>query len=119
MLYIYSIYDSKAGAFLRPFFEQTDATAVRAVSGVFNDPEHPFSQHGADYTLFCVGEFDEFKGQVKPIEAMSNLGNLLELQKSYPYLNRLSHRPLEAVGASDAGNSAGEDLGGEDVDKRE
>jgi len=71
---MYSIHDSKAMFYDRPFFARTDGEAIRMFSDAINDPKTPISAHYADFTLFCVGEFDEQTGVVSPADSKS-LGN--------------------------------------------
>lgn len=71
---IYSIHDSKAQAFLQPFFSQTDATAKRSFEAAVNTPEHGFSIHPSDYTLFGIADFDDQTGVITPFETLNNLG---------------------------------------------
>lgn len=75
MLGIYSVFDSKAAAFLPPFFVHNDAIAQRAFSEGANDPTHPFFKHPADYTLFRIGDFNDTTGQVVALDVNVNLGH--------------------------------------------
>ena len=52
---IYTIYDSKAEAYLTPFFTDTDATAVRIFTSAATDEQHHFHKYAEDYTLFAIG----------------------------------------------------------------
>lgn len=72
---VYSVYDSKAEAFLRPFFAPTAGVAVRGFEQACCDPSHDFHKYGADYTLFEIGVFDEFNGRLEAHVAHINLGN--------------------------------------------
>jgi hypothetical protein len=78
---IFTVYDEKAEAYLQPFFFNTIGQAVRAITDLTNDVNHEFCKHASDYTLFCLGEFDElngtFHGEKKP------LGNLVEFKTVY------------------------------------
>jgi len=56
---IYTIYDSKAEAYLQPFFMQSNGAAIRAFTDLANDPQHVFGKHPEDYTLFDIGVYDE------------------------------------------------------------
>lgn len=75
---IYSIYDSKAEAFIQPFFSPNKATALRSFTQAAQDEKTQYFTHGADYTLFEIGSWDEQKGLVTPAEANMNLGTALE-----------------------------------------
>lgn len=52
---IFTIYDSKAHAYLPPFFLPEAGMAVRVFSDCVNDKSHQFSKHPGDYTLFQIG----------------------------------------------------------------
>lgn len=71
---IYSIHDSKASFYDRPFFARTDGEAIRLFSDAINDEKTPISAHYADFTLFGLGEFDEQTGVITPVTPRS-LGN--------------------------------------------
>lgn len=77
---IFAVYDSKAEAYLQPFFARTDGVALRMFGQAAQDEQHDFSKHAADYTLFCLGEFDEYTGKIAPLDALYNLGNALSLR---------------------------------------
>jgi hypothetical protein len=81
-LQIFSIYDSKAEAYLNPFYMKTKGEAVRAVLSVMDDPQHNFTKYPQDFTLFHIGEFDDQKGTIENMKAHENLGNLVSLQES-------------------------------------
>lgn len=57
ILNAYAVLDSKAEAFLPPFFLPNHQMALRAFQTAANDPSHAFSMHPDDYTLFHVGNF--------------------------------------------------------------
>lgn len=63
-LLLFSVFDSKAEAFLRPFLAETKGLAARSFTDACNDPEHEMCKHAEDYTLFCVGEFDQVTGEL-------------------------------------------------------
>lgn len=71
---VFSVYDSKARAFLTPFFLPTVEVAVRAVTEAVSDPSHQFAKHSADYTLYRVGQFDDARGELEPQQPGENLG---------------------------------------------
>lgn len=77
---IYSIFDSAAGAYMRPFFAISDALALRSFGDICCDADHPVGQHPKDYTLFRVGIFDDNNGQLIP-ETPEALRNGLTMVK--------------------------------------
>lgn len=75
---IFSIFDEKAEAFLQPFFMETVGQAERALIDCLSDPNHNFSRHPSDYTLFQIGDFDQSTAEIKPCKI--GLSNLVELK---------------------------------------
>lgn len=78
---VLTVYDSKAEAFLPPFYMRTTAEALRAFESTCNDPESNMSRYPEDYTLFEIGEWDDNKGQVSMYEAHKSLGLAIEYKK--------------------------------------
>lgn len=82
MIYlVYSIYDSKAEAYLPPFILPKKAMAVRAFTDCVNSPTHQFGQNPEDYTLFELGSFDDQHGQYLLHRSVISCGNGLEFRK--------------------------------------
>ncbi len=71
---LFVIHDSKAQAFLQPWFLQTEGMAMRAFADCVNDPENNFGRHPEDYNLFIIGEWDDQTGHATtyPPEALGN-----------------------------------------------
>ena len=79
---IFSVYDSKAKAYLPPFFLHEEGMAIRGFTTAVNDKSHAFGQYPADYTLFNIGAFDDATAQIIHQDPIS-LGNGIEfVQKS-------------------------------------
>lgn len=77
---VFSVYDSKAEAFLPPFFLPAVGQAIRGFTDAAGNLEHPFGKHPADYTLFQIGSFDDSTGFVTCDAAHVNLGTALTLR---------------------------------------
>jgi len=77
---IFTIYDSKAKAYLTPFFLHEEGMAIRVFSDCINDPKHAFARHPEDYTLFHVGEWEDEKAKFK-INIPIALGTGIEFVK--------------------------------------
>lgn len=60
---VFSVYDSKAEAFLQPFFCDTRGVAIRMFTVAVSDGKHDFCRFSEDYTLFELGEFDCLSGE--------------------------------------------------------
>jgi len=61
---VFTIYDSKAHAYLTPFFLHNQDMAIRVFADCANNPEHQFGKHPEDYTLFKIGVFNDTKGRI-------------------------------------------------------
>ncbi len=66
---VFSIFDSKADAFLQPFFATTKGVAIRQFSGAVNQDGHELNKYTEDYTLFELGDFNEKNGLLQPHES--------------------------------------------------
>lgn len=73
---VFSIYDAKAQAYLQPFFMSNIGLALRAIGDCLSDPNHQFTKHPEDYTLFNLGTFDPVTGIFESDKV--SLGNLVE-----------------------------------------
>lgn len=62
----FSIFDAKAAAFAQPFYAANNAVAIRMFQQVVNDRDTVISQHPEDFSLFCVGEFNDADGEFSP-----------------------------------------------------
>jgi len=83
MLGVFTIRDSAAEAFLRPFFAQSKGAAIRSFSDEVNGGDTPIAAHPDDYTLFELGTFDELKGEFEIHEPRTlGLGSTFVIQGS-------------------------------------
>lgn len=73
-LEIFTVYDSKAKAYLPPFFLPMVGQATRVFQNAANDPTHSFGANPGDYTLFHIGVFDDDNGTITNMKAAQNLG---------------------------------------------
>lgn len=80
---IYAVFDSKAGAYLPPFFMHNDNLAKRAFIDCVNSDDHQFATHPDDYTLFCIGILDDNTAEITPATPQT-LGNGLEFINQEP-----------------------------------
>lgn len=63
---VFTIYDQAAKAHLPPFFLPEKSMAERTFADCVNDKSHQFGKHPEDYTLLCIGQFDDVKGELIP-----------------------------------------------------
>lgn len=76
-----SVYDTKAKAFLLPFYVSTIQVGLRHLEQAVRDPNHPFGQFPEDYVIFLLGDFDDDLGAFIILKTSENLGPLALLQK--------------------------------------
>lgn len=56
---IFTVHDSKAEAYLPPFYMKTKGEALRAFETTVKDENSQFNKYPADYTLVELGTFNE------------------------------------------------------------
>lgn len=56
---LYSIHDSKVGVYNAPFVQANDNAAIRAFTDEVNNPDSLLNRHPEDFTLFCLGSYDD------------------------------------------------------------
>jgi len=74
---VFTVFDSKAAAYLQPFFTATTGLAIRSFQDAALNPEHQFNKHLGDYTLFEIGTYDDLTGKFVQSESFHNLGTAL------------------------------------------
>lgn len=79
-----SVFDSKAEAFLPPFYTQTTATAIRQFEAAVNEFGHEFQKFAGDYTLFELAEFEPNTGKIIVHDAPINLGLAITFLRTEP-----------------------------------
>lgn len=78
---IFTIYDSKAEAYLPPFFMKSKGEALRALTSQVNDENSNFHKYAEDFTIFEVGEWNEENCKFNLLDTLHSLGVLLEFKK--------------------------------------
>lgn len=94
LLHIFTVFDSKAEAYLPPFYMGTKAQAVRAFTDSANDPNHAFHKHPDDYTLFNLGKFDDATAQVHMLKTPVSMGLALEFKTQREMFDEDGHLRL-------------------------
>ena len=77
---IFSIKDTKAEAYLRPFFAANAAVAIRDLERAMTDPQSGLSHYPEDFILFEIGYFDELVGEIEP-ETPKSICKLIDLKR--------------------------------------
>lgn len=67
ILQAYAVFDTKAEAYLQPFFMRSRGEAMRAFMDSIQDEKHTFSRHAVDYKLMYIGLFDDSSGVIQGI----------------------------------------------------
>lgn len=84
---IYSVYDSAAAIYQRPFVAQTDGEVTRSFSDIATSADHEIGKHPEDYTLFCLGTFNDGTGEIMPLPPLK-IATALELVSLARNVNR-------------------------------
>jgi hypothetical protein len=79
ILNIFTVFDSKAEAYLPPFYMSSIGQAQRAFTDSVSNPEHQFGKHPEDYTLFLIGNFDDSSCAIDMHTTPVSLGTGIEL----------------------------------------
>ena len=75
---VYTIFDTASGAYMRPFFLQSDGQAMRSFKDISTDADHEIGKHPEDYSLCRIGMYDDTKGRLYP-EDSEVLATALEM----------------------------------------
>lgn len=79
-LVCFAIYDSKVGAYMQPFFQQSKGSAIRGFTDVANDSTSGLFKHPEDYTLFELGSFDDSTAQFELYDTPVSCGVAVEFK---------------------------------------
>ena len=66
MLKIYCVRDIKSESYGVPFFAENDRIACRSFCDLVADTNTVISRHPEDFTLVCIGEYDQLCAELKP-----------------------------------------------------
>lgn len=66
ILKVFSVYDGKVRAFMRPFMDQHTGNALRSFEEACKEPTSPFSKFASDFVLYEIGVFDDEQGRLIP-----------------------------------------------------
>lgn len=82
---VYSVFDVKSAAYGMPWFAINDATAIRSWSQGVNREhlENAWFTNPEDFSLFCIGEYDDQFGLMVPMSLVPVItaSNLLKPRK--------------------------------------
>lgn len=84
ILKIFTVYDSKAEAYLKPFFLRSTGEAIRAFEENCNDINANFFKYPSDYTLFEIGSYNDNTTEIVTLTAIKSLGLAHEYKRQQP-----------------------------------
>lgn len=61
---VFAVYDKKSEFFGTPFFAVNEGVAKRNFDALVNDGESFVSKYPDDYSLYCIGDYDDVKGKI-------------------------------------------------------
>lgn len=76
-------YDSKARAFLNPFYCSQVAVGVRSFAEAANTPGHQMCNHPEDFTLFHLGTYNDDNAIFEFLTPYANLGMAVQYKADY------------------------------------
>lgn len=86
ILKVFAVRDTKAQAFLQPFYSPSVGSAMRAFSDAVNDKSCPFNKHPEDYLLYEIGTYDDSTAVLSPLDVVRlqvAASDLLELKPAF------------------------------------
>lgn len=94
---IFSIFDSKAAQYGRPFFTQNRASAQRSLQmELRQDPKSVLAQYPTDFSLYILGMFDDDTGLFTSHspQFVIGLSELINAQDIDPYEEAMKRRAV-------------------------
>ena len=68
LLKVFTVFDSKAEAYLQPFYGKSKGEAIRSFIEAANDKQSQIGKYPEDFTLFDLGEFDDSTSRFNLLE---------------------------------------------------
>ena len=81
LMRVFAVYDSKALAYMQPFFSNSNGAAIRAFADVIEEKNSPISKRPGDYQLYEIGSFDDQEGLLSDVSPIKLLCNGLDFVK--------------------------------------
>lgn len=79
---IYSVRDKVAETFDQPIFGLNDGMMLRWFEDMVNGKNDQWSKHAEDYSLWCIGEFNNITGEIFPSKDPRAIGQAFEYRKA-------------------------------------
>lgn len=89
ILQAFCVLDTKTGIHHAPFFFPHVGAAVRAFKDLAGDMSTTIGRHPADFSLICVGLFDDQSGQLQaaPFQHLGTAASYLDRVEQPGFLN--------------------------------
>lgn len=94
---MFAIRDTKAQAFLQPFFSSAAGAALRALGDAVNDGKSPIALHPEDYVLYEVASFDDQTAEIVPISPIKLLAMAADFAPVTPKIPNYVHKDMAAT----------------------
>lgn len=78
---MFTIYDSKAKIYNKPFFQLNIQVALRTAGDLVKDGTSEVANHPEDFTLFHIGSYDDTTGEIKKNETHMAICRFHELDE--------------------------------------
>lgn len=77
----YSIRDSKSEVYNTPFFQQSNAEAIRSFDKLVKDQSSMVAQYPDDYDLYLIGDYDDQTGTIQGLDTPLHIQKAVHLLK--------------------------------------
>lgn len=84
---VYSVYDKKAMFFSSPIVVDFPIQAERALQQEASNPNSQLHQYADDFAMYQIGEFDESKGTLIPLDVPLHFHEVAEFLGVSPNAN--------------------------------
>lgn len=98
-LKVFSVYDGKIGAFMRPFFDAHTGNALRSFEEACKEPSSPFAKFSSDFVLYEIGVFDDESGLMTSHNPLIQQATSLEYARKHSLSLSKSKEVMEAANA--------------------
>ena len=75
----YTLYDIKSETYSPPFFASAHGSAIRLVMDLVSDPTTTPGRHPQDFSLLCIGSFDDSLGLMLPLDNRQHIADCVSL----------------------------------------
>lgn len=76
---IYTVKDKKSDSYGQIFTMKTDGLAIRVMQNAVDNPNSEIAKYREEFSLYCVGEYDETSGLIKGYEDIKCIGQIADL----------------------------------------